>query len=101
MKLERKLHSHLDEQRFSNRDEALEQLTFGAGHGNYNLVRNAKKLKGAEKRQAETDAKRKAMGLRKFILPFWPGSNLVNETTGHPSVEDPLGFRALHRALFP
>ena len=101
MKLERKLHSHLDEQRFSSRDEALEQLTFGAGNGNYNLVRDASKLKGAEKRQAELDAKRKSMGLRKFILPSWPGSHLVNETTGHPPMEDPLGFRALHRALFP
>ena len=99
MKLERKLHSHLDMQRFSSRDEALEQLTFGAGYGKYNLVRDASKINGAEKRQSELDAKRKAMGLRKFILPSWPGSNLVNETTGHP-VEDPLGFRALHRALF-
>ena len=101
MKLERKLHSHLDGQSFTSRDEVLEQLTFGAGYGNYNSLQNASKLMGEEKRQAEMDAKRKAMGLRKFILPSWPESNLVDETTGHPPVEDPLGFRALHKAFFP
>jgi len=75
MKLERRLHSHLDVQKFQSKDEAMEQLTFGASN-------------------------HKKMDLRHLVLPSWPGSYLVNKTTGFPPEDDPLGFRALHNSLF-
>ena len=92
MKNERRFHSHLDNQTFSSKEEAMNQLTFGSGHR-----RNSFFFKNMFKK-AKTGRELK----RRFSFVEYPDFKVQIDTgTGEPRQEDPMGFRQLYCNFWP
>jgi len=72
---------------FASRNEAKAQLTISATDPS-KLASDAETAPEATKRQD-------------FSFASWPGSNIVDERTGLPPDDDPLGFKALHCNFYP